>query len=691
MCKVCDKSEKGTYRKWQHLDYSLTIDERCSEKVRRNLFPGEYILCGDVLEPQFFGKNISVSAIVGKNGAGKSSLLELLFRMVNNFGYMLGANVRKNKKGSKYVKYVDGIYADLKYRIDDELVILKCRYDKVLYSYEGKTFCLFDSLDAKDTFGQERPRADMEEEAQEIDVVSMDAALRIELCKHFFFSVVTNYSLQSYNSNDYLDEEALGHHYVDDIGIDKNDSWLDGVFHKNDGYLVPISLNPERYKGFFDLQKETDLTSSRLEILLIEAKRRNINFIDNYELDDIEYSFSWDYIANKVSLEKDSIKDEYELRTAIRLIAEDSHSVLAILLERYGFHVDDSENLLFYVGIAYLFYKTHSIAASYPIFGAPKQMVNVEHLDEICHDEDTIVQYASFIKQLIHDKSHLTTKLRKTLNFMKALVNGQNLEESFSYYRDYTHFVGEVLSKRPSLEDRMAILPPPFFKSKVYLRQIDTGKRMLYSKLSSGERQYLFTFSALLYHVFNIKMTPVNRPHYRLANLMLDEVEICFHPEYQRTLVYRLIELLRQFRLNYRFSINIILTTHSPFILSDIPKSNVLYLENGKSVGETIYKDTFGANVNDILHQSFFLKKGFMGEFARDKIQSVIDFFNSKNSSKWTKESSLEFIEKVVSEPILQRQLRSLYEKRYDLRDNKIEKLESEIERLKQKLKDLKK
>ena len=670
---------------------SLTIDERCSEKVRRNLFPGEYILCGDVLEPQFFGKNISVSAIVGKNGAGKSSLLELLFRMVNNFGYMLGANVRKNKKGSKYVKYVDGIYADLKYRIDDELVILKCRYDKVLYSYEGKTFCLFDSLDAKDTFGQERPRADMEEEAQEIDVVSMDAALRIELCKHFFFSVVTNYSLQSYNSNDYLDEEALGHHYVDDIGIDKNDSWLDGLFHKNDGYLVPISLNPERYKGFFDLQKETDLTSSRLEILLIEAKRRNINFIDNYELDDIEYSFSWDYIANKVSLEKDSIKDEYELRSAIRLIAEDSHSVLAILLERYGFHVDDSENLLFYVGIAYLFYKTHSIAASYPIFGAPKQMVNVEHLDEICHDEDTIVQYASFIKQLIHDKSHLTTKLRKTLNFMKALVNGQNLEESFSYYRDYTHFVGEVLSKRPSLEDRMAILPPPFFKSKVYLRQIDTGKRMLYSKLSSGERQYLFTFSALLYHVFNIKMTPVNRPHYRLANLMLDEVEICFHPEYQRTLVYRLIELLRQFRLNYRFSINIILTTHSPFILSDIPKSNVLYLENGKSVGETIYKDTFGANVNDILHQSFFLKKGFMGEFARDKIQSVIDFLNSKNSSKWTKESSLEFIEKVVSEPILQRQLRSLYEKRYDLRDNKIEKLESEIERLKQKLKDLKK
>lgn len=670
---------------------SLTIDERCSEKVRRNLFPGEYILCGDVLEPQFFGKNISVSAIVGKNGAGKSSLLELLFRMVNNFGYMLGANVRKNKKGSKYVKYVDGIYADLKYRIDDELVILKCRYDKVLYSYEGKTFCLFDSLDAKDTFGQERPRADMEEEAQEIDVVSMDAALRIELCKHFFFSVVTNYSLQSYNSNDYLDEEALGHHYVDDIGIDKNDSWLDGVFHKNDGYLVPISLNPERYKGFFDLQKETDLTSSRLEILLIEAKRRNINFIDNYELDDIEYSFSWDYIANKVSLEKDSIKDEYELRTVIRLIAEDSHSVLAILLERYGFHVDDSENLLFYVGIAYLFYKTHSIAASYPIFGAPKQMVNVEHLDEICHDEDTIVQYASFIKQLIHDKSHLTTKLRKTLNFMKALVNGQNLEESFSYYRDYTHFVGEVLSKRPSLEDRMAILPPPFFKSKVYLRPIDTGKRMLYSKLSSGERQYLFTFSALLYHVFNIKMTPVNRPHYRLANLMLDEVEICFHPEYQRTLVYRLIELLRQFRLNYRFSINIILTTHSPFILSDIPKSNVLYLENGKSVGETIYKDTFGANVNDILHQSFFLKKGFMGEFARDKIQSVIDFLNSKNSSKWTKESSLEFIEKVVSEPILQRQLRSLYEKRYDLRDNKIEKLESEIERLKQKLKDLKK
>lgn len=79
---------------------------------------------------------------------------------------MLGVSVRRNKKGSKYVKYVDGIYADLKYRIDDEVVFLKCRYDKILFSYEGKTFCLFDSLDAKDTFGQERPRADIEEESQ---------------------------------------------------------------------------------------------------------------------------------------------------------------------------------------------------------------------------------------------------------------------------------------------------------------------------------------------------------------------------------------------------------------------------------------------------------------------------------------------------------------------------------------------
>ena len=83
-----------------------------------------------------------------------------------------------------------------------------------------------------------------------------------------------------------------------------------------------------------------------------------------------------------------------------------------------------------------------------------------------------------------------------------------------------------------------------------------------------------------------------------------------------------------------RVNISIILITHSPFVLSDIPRCNVLCLENGKTT-EGLH-ETFCANIFDLLSGHFFLDSFvgyFASEFVNDVIKVVTDLCNSGKRS----------------------------------------------------------
>ncbi len=60
----------------------LVIHEGCSYLKR--LQPDTYEFLDNGSIDNFYGDGIEVSAVVGKNGCGKSSLLEIIFRMMNN-------------------------------------------------------------------------------------------------------------------------------------------------------------------------------------------------------------------------------------------------------------------------------------------------------------------------------------------------------------------------------------------------------------------------------------------------------------------------------------------------------------------------------------------------------------------------------------------------------------------------------
>ena len=79
-----------------------------------------------------------------------------------------------------------------------------------------------------------------------------------------------------------------------------------------------------------------------------------------------------------------------------------------------------------------------------------------------------------------------------------------------------------------------------------------------------------------------------------------------------------------------------------------------MYLEEGHDVSGRITVNPFGANINDVLQQSFYLENGFVGEFAQRKINSLVDYLQKgTHKDEWDLDSSGYFIENIVGEPII--------------------------------------
>ena len=230
--------------------------------------------------------------------------------------------------------------------------------------------------------------------------------------------------------------------------------------------------------------------------------------------------------------------------------------------------------------------------------------------------------------------------------------------------------------RRIRSENRASItkkLPPTFFVSEIFLKNVEESsekKGISFKKLSAGEKQFIFTVSSILYHMENLKSVDENeedRVKYHQVNLVFDEVELCFHPEYQRTFLSKLVGTLKRLELTNSMAFNIIFATHSPFILSDIPTDFIMYLENGKQRNGEEFKNPFGANINDILHQSFFLNHGFIGEFARKKIESLFLFLsNDEQSREVWEEKECKHTIRLIGEPLIKEALKTLFQTKFN-------------------------
>lgn len=623
---------------------------------------------------EFFGTNINVHAIVGENGSGKSSLLDLMYRIINNFSFMLELGMHKSA-GAMKLCYVQGLKANLYFMLDgrkgeihaydDAMSFRYADYEQTLTFHRveqnGGQRVIFDNISLRDEVVVEA-------------TITAPVARMAEVARRFFYTIVSNYSVQSYIDDDYANEKTLIEYHPElvegkggkkqisrkVIEREEGDVWIHNIFHKNDGYRTPIVLNPYREEGTLDMSKEYRLAIYRLSSIFLKARQLNIDLLDDYEFRTIEYTY--DRLAverkfEKLFYRKVNHHREWDQMLDIRenILTKPDSIACKILAELGLSDRTDLDEPLVIDACLYMIYKVLSIASKYPSYYEFEELGNIESYLQKTDDTRTPELLERLIDTIEKDHSHITVKFRQMKRFLKLVKKVPRVVKWFENTFDYDGYIRTLIEygvweKYPqNMQEILESLPPAIFNIDIFLIKKDENKELNLRHMSSGERQFLFTCSTFVYHLLNLKSVhEYKRVRYRCMNLVLDEVEICFHPEYQRQFVKKLIDQLIKLRLNYRCSLNIILATHSPFILSDIPRQNILYLENGECVNEKIEVNPYAANVNDILNQSFFLKDSFMGEFALMRVKNLMEDIdnygkrrNGRNAEELKKEIDL--------------------------------------------------
>lgn len=300
---------------------------------------------------------------------------------------------------------------------------------------------------------------------------------------------------------------------------------------------------------------------------------------------------------------------------------------------------------------------------------------NIFHRDDVGPQAFDLLLEESFHEfSLIETQGRLEDRSRNLLqilrNFAQEQSNIEIDEKIFSQLKDGEKFLNHLfrlISDTDNTSDPLEIFTHEprlgeFLKDFFGNTYDFPFLNFSWANLSAGETSLIAFFSRLYSISEDIRSENIL--------LLIDEGDLYFHPEWQRDYIYFVLQFLNNMiPVNKRSSI--ILTTHSPFLLSDLPSDNVILLlkENNElsrvARADQFDMETFGGNIHTLFSKAFFLDDSTVSRFAKDKIKNdIIKPLQSESPV----ESRLEISKLInkVGEPVLNLALRELYNKRYD-------------------------
>lgn len=552
----------------------------------------------------FWGNNISECfAVVGENGSGKTTFLNLLLEVCEN---LKNDNLLTGKCIVVYENELDNCI----YIVSDNKKLRILSDESISYKRESANRKIFENLHVAYFHNVLNKTDYIQQNRCEYDFF---IGQKIQYAFHITYEM--NYdSLQMDKIKKYFENEAFQIiEFLYDYGIENTLS-------------IPFPLPNSIYIGMSDDSRNSDY-------LLVEAKKRGFGEKENDAMNKVaEYRKRQSEFIEK--LENGWIRDTLE-------------QLLINCFKEYVFpgsgvnNQIDQKIQMFNKTMGKLCKKKEGISIKNACVYLAAELSN---LNERKEKNYIITETINFINWLGKNSDVIHKFENKSLKCIEINTDSQN-----------RRFVKELIENYA-----LTSITYPFY-------EFSFG-------LSTGEYYFLSIF-ADLYHMKankriwkNVYEYPVMDEESNQILLLFDEAELSMHPRWQRAYMKWILDFCDNLFVNQ--NIQIIITTHSPILLSDFPAQNVIYMKKKKDLIDITYGDikTFGNNVHTLYLNAFFLEnQGVIGAFAEKKINAVAKEIINNQDLDRKKIKEIEKIINCIGENVLKNRLKELLHKNDDL------------------------